>query len=256
MRFTRFAWAAPALLAALLPCLAADAPAGKRDDSASEKLNMRLSLQCWTFNRLTFFETVDRTAALGVKYLEMFPGQKLKPGSNVTIHHDMSDETIAEIKKKLAEAGGLKVIAYGVDGVPTDEAERGKILSGPRKWASRSSSPRRRLTTFTINFVGNLDPLRAAQPSAELAAGQGAGGLRRPHQADRRLLRCGALDAGEVYSRGTAQEAGRAHRTSALQGPQRVRPGCARCGMGHGQGRPEGPTRGTEAAELQGFSVD
>ena len=42
---------------------------------------MKLSLQCWTFNRLSFFETVDRAAALGVKYLEMYPGQKLKPGS-------------------------------------------------------------------------------------------------------------------------------------------------------------------------------
>jgi sugar phosphate isomerase/epimerase len=107
-----------ALAVAAAPCLAADA---KRDDSASEKLGIKLSLQCWTYNRLTFFETVDKAAGLGVKYLEIFPGQKLKPGSEVRIHRTMNDETIAEIKKKLADAGGLKLVAYGVDGLPTDE---------------------------------------------------------------------------------------------------------------------------------------
>jgi sugar phosphate isomerase/epimerase len=102
-------------------CLADEPVKSKRDDSASEKLGMKLSLQCWTFNRLTFFETVDKAVGLGVKYLEIFPGQKLKPGSNVTISRKMTDETLAEIKKKLADAGGLKIVAYGVDGMPTDE---------------------------------------------------------------------------------------------------------------------------------------
>ena len=102
----------------LQPCFAADS---KRDDAASEKLGIKLSLQCWTLRALTFFETVDKAAGLGVKYLEMFPGQKLKPGSDEKVSRNMSDETIAEIKKKLADAGGLKLVAYGVDGIPTDE---------------------------------------------------------------------------------------------------------------------------------------
>jgi len=108
-----------ALLAAL-PCLAADATASKRDDSASEKLGMKLSMQCWTYNQLTFFEAVDKAAGLGVKYVEMYPGQKLKPGSDAKVGKDMSDDTIAEVKKKLAEAG-VKLVAYGVDGIATDE---------------------------------------------------------------------------------------------------------------------------------------
>src|SRR5438477_8320038 len=90
------------LVALTLPCLAADAPTGKRDDSASEKLGMKLSLQCWTLRQLTFFETVDKAAGLGVKYLEMYPGQTLKPGSKEKVNRNMSEETIAEIKKKLA----------------------------------------------------------------------------------------------------------------------------------------------------------
>jgi len=120
MRLLTLAGALFAALALAQPGLADDAAAGKRDDSASEKLGMKLSLQCWTFNKLTFFETVDKAVGLGVKYVEMYPGQKLKPGSTVVVNRGMSDDTIAEIKKKLDDAK-VKLVAYGVDGVPTDE---------------------------------------------------------------------------------------------------------------------------------------
>ena len=95
---------------------------GKRDDAGSEKLGMKLSMQCWTYNRLSFFECVDRAVALGVKYLEIFPGQKMKPNSNVTMGPNLTAENIAEIKKKLADAGGIKVIGFGVAEIPRDEA--------------------------------------------------------------------------------------------------------------------------------------
>lgn len=121
------------LAGSALPCLADAAAKSKRDDSASEKLGMKLSLQCWTFNRLTFFETVDRAAALGIKYLEIYPGQTLKPGSKMKIGRDMNEETIRDVKKKLADAGGLKIVAYGVDGVPTDERGARKVFEWAKK---------------------------------------------------------------------------------------------------------------------------
>lgn len=173
LRFS--ALAAATLLAAALPCLAGEV--AKRDDSASEKLGMKLSLQCWTYRELTFFETVDRAAALGVKYLEMFPGQKLKPGSDVKVNRDMSDETIAEIKKKLEDAGGLKLIAYGVDGVPTDEPGAQGLRVGqenghhrPRDRDHAQQGPRKA-------GPGIRHPLRPAQSPDDLAAGQGPQGL-------------------------------------------------------------------------------
>ena len=125
--------AAALALALTLPALPAEAPASKRDDSASEKLGLKLSLQCWTFNRLSFFETVDRAAALGIKYLEIFPGQALKPGSQEKISRNMSDKAIAEVKKKLADAGGLRIVAYGVDGIPTDEEGARKTFEWAKK---------------------------------------------------------------------------------------------------------------------------
>jgi len=127
------ALAAAAVVTLALPCMAADAPTNKRDDTASEKLGMKLSLQCWTFNKLTFFETVDKAAGLGIKYLEIYPGQKLKPDSDVKVGKDMSEETIADIKKKLKDAGGLKLVAYGVDGVATDEKGARKEFEWAKK---------------------------------------------------------------------------------------------------------------------------
>jgi sugar phosphate isomerase/epimerase len=133
MRLATFCLAVLAFLALALPALPADSAKATRDDSASEKLGMKLSLQCWTFNRLSFFETVDKAVGLGVKYLEMYPGQKLKPGSKEVVNRSMSDDMIAEIKKKLADAGGLKLIAYGVDGIPTDEAGARKTFEWAKK---------------------------------------------------------------------------------------------------------------------------
>jgi sugar phosphate isomerase/epimerase len=126
MRFHSLALVAASLVALALPCIAADGPEVKRDDKASEKLGIRLSLQCYTFRALTFFETADEAQKMGIRYLEIYPGQKLKPGSDVSVNKVMTPETIAEIKKKLADDGGLKLIAYGVDGVATDEASARK----------------------------------------------------------------------------------------------------------------------------------
>ena len=133
MRFRCSAIVALMLTALALPIMAANAQAANRDDSAAEKLGFKLTLQCWTYNRLTFFETVDKAAALGIKYLEAFPGQKLKPGSNASFSEGMSDEVFAEVKKKLADAGGLKVVAYGVTGVPTDEKGARRMFEWAKK---------------------------------------------------------------------------------------------------------------------------
>jgi len=121
-----------AVAAALLTLPGVAAADGKRDDAASEKLGLKLSLQCWTFRQLSFVETVDRAASLGVKYLEMYPGQALKPDSKDKVGRTMSDDVKAQVKKKLADAG-VKLVAYGVDGVPTDEAAARKAFEWARE---------------------------------------------------------------------------------------------------------------------------
>ena len=106
----------------------------KRDDSASEKLGIKLSLQCYTYRNISFFETVDKAAGMGIKYLEIYPGQKIQPGGTANIEWSkMSDAAVEEIKKKLAEAGGLKLVAYGVADIPKEEAQARKMFDWAKK---------------------------------------------------------------------------------------------------------------------------
>ena len=133
MRLHRFLLTALASLAVALPIFTATARAAQRDDSASEKLGIRLSLQCYTYRAVTFFETVEKAKALGIKYLEVYPGQKLKPDSADKTGFPMSDEVASAMLKKLEEAGGMKLVAYGVAGVPTDEPAARKMFEWAKK---------------------------------------------------------------------------------------------------------------------------
>lgn len=88
----------------------------------------KLAVQAWTFNRFSFYETVDKTASLGLKWLEAFPGQRLEPGeSKIAFHHAMPAEARETAKEKLMSAD-VKVINYGVVGLPNNEAECRKVF--------------------------------------------------------------------------------------------------------------------------------
>ncbi|MHC4099248.1 MAG: hypothetical protein ACYSU3_24725 [Planctomycetota bacterium] len=41
--------------------------------------NWRLGMQAYTFKEFTFYEAVDKTRALGLRYIEAYPGQRLSP---------------------------------------------------------------------------------------------------------------------------------------------------------------------------------
>jgi len=102
-----------AVLVGALGASAAGLP--QQTPSAGEKLGFRLALQCWTVNKMTTFEAIDHAASLGIRYLEMFPGQKLKPGSDVKVGPGMPDEAMEELKEKLQKAG-VKAVNFGVGG--------------------------------------------------------------------------------------------------------------------------------------------
>lgn len=110
------------LLLATLVCggiLATSVRAG--EETAAEKLGWKLGAQCWTFRALTFFETVDKAHDLGLKYLEMYPGQLLKPDSKTKTGPDMTEAETAEVQAKL-KAAGVKVISFGVAPISTNAA--------------------------------------------------------------------------------------------------------------------------------------
>jgi sugar phosphate isomerase/epimerase len=111
-----------AVLAAtvLQSCCAVCCEEVKEGAAVDEKLGWRLSMQAYTFHRDTFFEAVDKTAALGLKYIEMFPGQRVSEDDGASTNFDMSAETRRKVKEKLRDAG-LELVNYGVVGAG-DEA--------------------------------------------------------------------------------------------------------------------------------------
>ena len=83
----------------------------------------RLGTQAYTFNRFTFYEAVDKTASLGLGWIEAYPGQQLsKEKPNVKFNHTMPPQTRKEVKCKLAERG-VKLVNYGVVRLSNDETE-------------------------------------------------------------------------------------------------------------------------------------
>jgi sugar phosphate isomerase/epimerase len=94
----------------------------------AEKLGWRLGCQAYSFNHFSFFEAVDKNASVGLKYIEAYPPQKLSPEKpDVKFDHEMSKETQAAVKAKL-ETAGVKLVNYGVVGLPNNEAECRKVF--------------------------------------------------------------------------------------------------------------------------------
>ncbi len=98
--------------------LASSAFAGQ--ESAAEKLGWKLGVQAYTFKAITFFETLNKAHELGLKYIEMYPGQKLKPGSEVKSGTSMSEADVTEMQARL-KATGIKLVSFGVAPIPTNE---------------------------------------------------------------------------------------------------------------------------------------
>ncbi len=88
----------------------------------------KLGMQLWTFHKYTFKEALDKTASLGIDWIEAYPGQSFsKEDLDVKIGPDLSKEKRTEIKKMLSERG-LHIINFGVIGIPNNEEEARKIF--------------------------------------------------------------------------------------------------------------------------------
>ena len=76
----------------------------------AEKLGWRLGVQAWTFNHATLFEAIDNIAALGLHYIEAFPGQKLSKEKPEVI---VGDDLPAEARLSALQMGA-NIIVYAV----------------------------------------------------------------------------------------------------------------------------------------------
>jgi sugar phosphate isomerase/epimerase len=72
-----------------------------------------IGAQAYTFKEFSAFEAIAKTKEAGGNMIEFYPGQKMKPGSDVKVHHTMSEESMNEL---LAECKrqGVHAVNYGV----------------------------------------------------------------------------------------------------------------------------------------------
>ena len=75
-----------------------------------------MGCQAWTFNSYTFFDAIDKTAGLGLHYIEAFPGQKTSKEISTGFGDGLSAEQRKTIEKKLADSG-VKLVNFGVTGI-------------------------------------------------------------------------------------------------------------------------------------------
>ena len=87
----------------------------------------RLGVQTWTFKNFTLFEAIDKTRSLGLHYIQAYPGQTVSKGINAKFNEQLSADQIAAVKAKL-EAAGISIFAFGVTGIPKDEAAARKLF--------------------------------------------------------------------------------------------------------------------------------
>jgi sugar phosphate isomerase/epimerase len=89
--------------------------------AAQTAFGWRVGPTAWSFNRFSFFDAVDKTAALGMGYIEAFEGQRVRPESEALLDASLPDETIQQIRAKLEETK-VRLISLYVHDNPADEA--------------------------------------------------------------------------------------------------------------------------------------
>ena len=93
----------------------------------------KLAVQSYSFKKFTFFEGIEKTAELGLCYIEGSGGRKISPEiQNVEFTQLRQDgeefkQAREAVKKKLRDSG-VKLVSYGVVGLPNDEAECRKVF--------------------------------------------------------------------------------------------------------------------------------
>jgi len=72
-----------------------------------------IGCQAYTFKEFSAFEAIAKTKEAGGNVIEFYPGQVLKPGSSVKVHHSMPAEAITELKAECTRQG-VHPVNYGV----------------------------------------------------------------------------------------------------------------------------------------------
>jgi sugar phosphate isomerase/epimerase len=122
----------PSLLTAtLLICASVLAPSPAKAADAADQLGWQMAIHAYTFRKFSIFQCIDKTAALGLKYMSLSGGVSLD-GTNSTTTVNLSDKDAQAIKDAVA-AKGIKLVNIGVVKLPPDEAQSRKVYEFAKK---------------------------------------------------------------------------------------------------------------------------
>jgi sugar phosphate isomerase/epimerase len=139
-----------------------------------------IAIQCWTFRKFSFFETLKKAKELGIEYLQPYPGQELGgsvPGAR--FDHNLSEAQIAEVKRWL-EDEGLTLVSYGVVNFENNEESTRKVFDFAKKMGIKTivtepqyddySLIERLIKEYNINIAIHNHPLpsKYARPETVL----------------------------------------------------------------------------------------
>jgi sugar phosphate isomerase/epimerase len=111
-----------------------------------------IGCQAYSFNRYSVFEAIEKTAEVGAKVIEFYPGQKLTPDDTTKWGHDAPPEAVATVKEKLKKHG-IIAVAYGVVGLPKDEAGCRKVFEFAKTMGIRV------INTESVDSIDTFEPL-------------------------------------------------------------------------------------------------
>ncbi len=100
--------------------------------NAQEKLGIRLGVEAYTFHRVSFFETIERAAKLGMAYVGGLSFQRVSPDIAKNLDPSLTDAEIEQVRMKL-DAEGIRLLTYYYQEIPGDEAGCRKVFEFARK---------------------------------------------------------------------------------------------------------------------------
>jgi len=100
---------------------------------AQEKLGWRIGIEAYTFHKYTFFETIEKTAQLGLSYIGGLSFmQQVSKDIPKNFDQHLSDDELRQIRLKMADAG-VRMLTYYAQTIPKDEPGCRKLFEFGRK---------------------------------------------------------------------------------------------------------------------------
>src|SRR5882762_8017460 len=97
----------------ILFSVSAQAQVSTNDTRSADKLGWQLAVHSYTFQKFSIFDAIDKTAALGVKYMSISGGVILE-GTNRLTTVNLTDAQRAAIDQKLKADGFGNFVNIGV----------------------------------------------------------------------------------------------------------------------------------------------